>query len=232
MRPRRIDRNWPRSETRFHPDIPRSTFRNSEVSPMTRRYGIDTSVLVRLLTGSPASEYERYERQLIALVEHDGAEVFASNQVLGSICGRSAPLRVQWRRSIGSTEHPDQRSDHTAEFGHRRPGSIRRPRPSTASSTITFAKVLTPTNRWLPCRVRREKAALAIKLAWNNSVSLSYDPRRRAEPGLTTLHSPLSTPHSAAALAATKAMPILVVPGESGTSMVARVGGFSGKYFR
>ncbi len=50
---------------------------------MTRRYGIDTSVLVRLLTGSPASEYERCERQLIALVEHDGAEVFASNQVIG-----------------------------------------------------------------------------------------------------------------------------------------------------
>jgi len=35
--------------------------------------------------------------------------------------------------------------------------------------------------------------------------------------------------YSAAGLAATKAMPILVVPGESGTSMVARVGGFSGK---
>ena len=50
---------------------------------MTRRYGIDTLVLVRLLTGSPASEYERCERQLIALVEHDGAEVFASNQVIG-----------------------------------------------------------------------------------------------------------------------------------------------------
>ncbi len=50
---------------------------------MTRRYGIDTSVLVRLLTGSPASEYERCERELIALVENDGAEVFASNQVIG-----------------------------------------------------------------------------------------------------------------------------------------------------
>ena len=50
---------------------------------MTRRYGIDTSVLVRLLTGLPASEYERCERELIALVEGDGAEVFASNQVIG-----------------------------------------------------------------------------------------------------------------------------------------------------
>ena len=50
---------------------------------MTRRYGIDTSVLVRLLTGSPPREYERCERKLIALVKHDGAEVFASNQVIG-----------------------------------------------------------------------------------------------------------------------------------------------------
>ncbi len=50
---------------------------------MTRRYGIDTSVMVRLLTGLPPREYERCERELIALVEHDGAEVFASNQVVG-----------------------------------------------------------------------------------------------------------------------------------------------------
>ena len=50
---------------------------------MTRRYGIDTSVLLRLLTGSPASEYERCERELIALVEQDGAEIFASDQVIG-----------------------------------------------------------------------------------------------------------------------------------------------------
>lgn len=50
---------------------------------MTRRYGIDTSVLVRLLTGSPTSEYERCKRELTALVEQDGAEVFASNQVIG-----------------------------------------------------------------------------------------------------------------------------------------------------
>lgn len=40
-------------------------------------------MLVRLLTGLPASEYERCEREMIALVERDGAEVFASNQVIG-----------------------------------------------------------------------------------------------------------------------------------------------------
>ncbi len=50
---------------------------------MIRRCGIDTSVLVLLLTGSPATEFERCERELSALVEGDGAEVFASNQVIG-----------------------------------------------------------------------------------------------------------------------------------------------------
>ena len=50
---------------------------------MTPRFGIDTSVLVRLLSGDPAAEFERCVRRLSALVEDDGAEVFASNQVIG-----------------------------------------------------------------------------------------------------------------------------------------------------
>ncbi len=50
---------------------------------MTARFGIDTSVLVRLLSGDPAAEFERCERRLSALVEDEGAEVFASNQVIG-----------------------------------------------------------------------------------------------------------------------------------------------------
>ena len=50
---------------------------------MTPRFGIDTSVLVRLLSGDPAAEFERCARRLSALVEDDGAEVFASNQVIG-----------------------------------------------------------------------------------------------------------------------------------------------------
>ena len=44
--------------------------------------GIDTSVLVRLLTGEPVDAYERCERELAALRDQ-GVVVFASNQVIG-----------------------------------------------------------------------------------------------------------------------------------------------------
>ncbi len=49
---------------------------------MTRRYGIDTSVLVRLLTGQPPETYAYCEEKLTTLVE-SGAQVYASNQVIG-----------------------------------------------------------------------------------------------------------------------------------------------------
>ena len=50
---------------------------------MTPRYGIDTSILVRLLTGEPSEDFERCVDRLRVLIEDDGAEVFASNQVIG-----------------------------------------------------------------------------------------------------------------------------------------------------
>ena len=50
---------------------------------MTRRFGIDTSVLVRLLTQDPQDEYERCVTSLTALVEGHDCEMFASNQVIG-----------------------------------------------------------------------------------------------------------------------------------------------------
>ena len=50
---------------------------------MTLLYGIDTSVLVRLITRLPEAEYQRCLRELAALVEQEGAELFASNQVIG-----------------------------------------------------------------------------------------------------------------------------------------------------
>jgi predicted nucleic acid-binding protein len=50
---------------------------------MIPRYGIDTSVLVRLVTGDPQNLYEHCVRHLTARVEDQGAEVFASNQVIG-----------------------------------------------------------------------------------------------------------------------------------------------------
>ena len=50
---------------------------------MIRRYGIDTSVLVRLLTGDPEKDFEYCVSKLRALVEDQTSEVFVSNQVVG-----------------------------------------------------------------------------------------------------------------------------------------------------
>ena len=50
---------------------------------MTARFGIDTSILVRLATGDPEDSFETCVRKLAALIERDDAEVFASNQVIG-----------------------------------------------------------------------------------------------------------------------------------------------------
>ena len=49
---------------------------------MTRRFGIDTSVLVRLVTGDPADLYAYCVDELSKLVGR-GDEVLASNQVIG-----------------------------------------------------------------------------------------------------------------------------------------------------
>ena len=50
---------------------------------MTLRYGTDTSVLMRLVTGHPEDEYQRCRRELGRMVEDDHAEIFVSNQVIG-----------------------------------------------------------------------------------------------------------------------------------------------------
>lgn len=49
---------------------------------MTPRFGIDTSILVRLVTGDPADGFELCVRKLTLLIRRDDAEVFASNQVI------------------------------------------------------------------------------------------------------------------------------------------------------
>ena len=49
---------------------------------MTRRFGIDTSILVRLLTRDPEADFDHCVTKLRALIEQ-GGEVFASNQVIG-----------------------------------------------------------------------------------------------------------------------------------------------------
>ena len=50
---------------------------------MTQRFGIDTSVLVRLATGVPQIQFQRTVDKLTALIEKQGAQVIASNQVIG-----------------------------------------------------------------------------------------------------------------------------------------------------
>jgi predicted nucleic acid-binding protein len=52
---------------------------------MTARYGIDTSILVRLATGDPEDGFARTVRELTRLVEREGATVLASNQVIGEV---------------------------------------------------------------------------------------------------------------------------------------------------
>jgi len=66
------------------------------------RFGIDTSILVRLLTGDPADGFERCVGRLTALIEHDDAEIFASNQVIGE-----AYIALQHHYGISK---PDARS--------------------------------------------------------------------------------------------------------------------------
>ncbi len=50
---------------------------------MTRRFGIDTSVLVRLITEDPVVEFEYCVEKLRELVDGRGDEIFVSNQVIG-----------------------------------------------------------------------------------------------------------------------------------------------------
>ena len=50
---------------------------------MAPRFGIDTSILVRLVTGDPEAEYQRCLKRLTRLVEQDDAELCAGNQVIG-----------------------------------------------------------------------------------------------------------------------------------------------------
>ncbi len=50
---------------------------------MTQRYGIDTSVLVRLVTREPEADFQDCVNKLQVLVDDQRCEVFASNQVVG-----------------------------------------------------------------------------------------------------------------------------------------------------
>ncbi len=65
---------------------------------MALRYGIDTSVLVRLITGKPPDAFAHCVERLHALVV-SGAEIFASNQVIGE-----AYVAVQHHYDVSETD--------------------------------------------------------------------------------------------------------------------------------
>ena len=48
-----------------------------------RRYGVDTSILVRLVARAPQADFERCLGRLSVLVDERGCEVLASNQAIG-----------------------------------------------------------------------------------------------------------------------------------------------------
>lgn len=50
---------------------------------MVQRYGVDTSILVRLVAREPRADFERCLDQLGVLVDEMGCEVFASSQAIG-----------------------------------------------------------------------------------------------------------------------------------------------------
>lgn len=66
---------------------------------MTPRFGIDTSILVRLATGDPEDLYAHCVERLSALIESESAEVFASNQVIGE-----AYIALQHHYGVTKTE--------------------------------------------------------------------------------------------------------------------------------
>ena len=62
---------------------------------MTTRFGIDTSVLVRLAVGEPPQDFQHCAEALRVLVEEQGREIFASNQVAGE-----AYIAIQYHYGI------------------------------------------------------------------------------------------------------------------------------------
>lgn len=50
---------------------------------MALQYGVDTSVLVRLVARESQGDFEHCVRRLAALMEERGCEIFASNQTIG-----------------------------------------------------------------------------------------------------------------------------------------------------
>ena len=71
-----------------------------------RRIGIDTSVLVRLVTEDPPATFRHCVNKLRLLIEEQGCEVFASNQIVGE--------------AYATLRHHYGASDHQARTGLQR----------------------------------------------------------------------------------------------------------------
>ena len=69
---------------------------------MTPRFGIDTSILVRLLTGEPKADFALCVSKLQALTEDEDTELFASDQVIGE-----AYIAVQHHYGVSKDEARD-----------------------------------------------------------------------------------------------------------------------------
>lgn len=66
---------------------------------MTPRFGIDTSILVRLLTGKPEQLYAPCLSALRALIERQGAQILVSNAVVGE-----AYVAVQYHYGVSKVD--------------------------------------------------------------------------------------------------------------------------------
>lgn len=66
---------------------------------MTPRFGIDASVLVRLAVGEPAKDFQHCVEALRVLVEDQGRETFASNQVIGE-----AYVTIQYHYGVSDAD--------------------------------------------------------------------------------------------------------------------------------
>jgi predicted nucleic acid-binding protein len=66
---------------------------------MAQRYGIDTSILVRLLTRDPEKDFEYCISKLTGLVDAGDGEIFVSNQVIGE-----AYVAVQHHYGVTKTD--------------------------------------------------------------------------------------------------------------------------------
>lgn len=94
-----IEAGWHRCGPSYRQDASRLISNRFSGRPMTQRFGIDTSVLVGLVTGDPRQEFMRCVTALSALVEEEGAEIFVSNQVVGE-----AYIAARHHHRISKTE--------------------------------------------------------------------------------------------------------------------------------